>query len=371
MESLILAAEKMFEAKQTIDWDLGLSERVRKLYLQVSTLKNKENWESENVESKNLNSDSQDSQQTSSMLNEDEVNTMFINVFNIICSENDQISINNLEIFSQFISIGLELRRNDEINKVIEIGFQIVDSSQCEPTNHEILMNFYEVWSYAFNSTRNLDSAIKLLREVEQIFWKNFSEILFANVLEWWMKCKQDALAEEILNKYATTVDRNIRSNCTVASTLLRGYAKLGKTDKMIELFKQEFMFDPENKGSYKSIDVSTINVVFECWLKQEMIDYTEMIYSNYLEANQSIPSQTSLVLVKGFCKIRRVDKAVEFWKQLNKLNIHVDEAFYNSLANGCAKNLDNETALNAVSDALLNKIKINTSTFNATWTRE
>ena len=144
------------------------------------------------------------------------------------------------------------------------------------------------------------------------------------------------------------------------------GYAKLSKTDKMIELFKQEFMFDPENKGNYKSIDVSTINAVFECWLKQEMIHEIEMIYSNYLEANQNRPSQTASVLVKGLWKIRRVDKAVEFLKQLNKLNIHVDEAFYNSLVNGCAKNLDNETALNVVSDALLNKIKINTSTFNA-----
>lgn len=78
------------------------------------------------------------------------------------------------------------------------------------------------------------------------------------------MKCKQDALAEELVNEYTTTVDRNIRSNHTVASTLLRGYAKLGKTSKMIELFKQEFTFDSENKENYKVLDSLTLNALLD-----------------------------------------------------------------------------------------------------------
>lgn len=79
------------------------------------------------------------------------------------------------------------------------------------------------------------------------------------------MKCKQDALAEELVNEYTSSVDRNIRSNSTVASTLLRGYAKLVKTDKMMDLYKQEFLFDAENKENYKTPDILTLNAVLEC----------------------------------------------------------------------------------------------------------
>jgi|JI10StandDraft_1071094.scaffolds.fasta_scaffold767219_1 pentatricopeptide repeat protein len=79
------------------------------------------------------------------------------------------------------------------------------------------------------------------------------------------MKCKQDALAEELVSEYTTTVDRNIRNNDIVASTLLRGYAKLGKSDKMMEIFKREFMFDTDDKENYKTLDVTTLNAVLEC----------------------------------------------------------------------------------------------------------
>ena len=65
------------------------------------------------------------------------------------------------------------------------------------------------------------------------------------------------------------------------------------------------------------------------------MVDEAEQIYNNYLEANQSLDSQTASILVKGFCKNKRTDKAVEFWKQLDKLNVQADETFYNNLLNG------------------------------------
>jgi pentatricopeptide repeat protein len=69
------------------------------------------------------------------------------------------------------------------------------------------------------------------------------------------------------------------------------------------------------------------------------MTDEINLIYSNYIEANHCLTSQTASILVKGFCRIKRVDKAIEFWKQLDKLNIDVDDTFYNNMLNGCAKN--------------------------------
>lgn len=182
------------------------------------------------------------------------------------------------------------------------------------------------------------------------------------------MKCKQDALAEELVNDYTASVDANIRSNITVASTLLRGYAKLGKAEKMIDLFKREFVFDAddkENNLNYKALDVLTLNAVLECCFKQGMTDEANLVYNNYIQASESLTPQTASILVKGFCRIKQVDKAVQFWKQLNKLNIKVDDAFYNNLINGCSKNACIETALEVVTEALANNVKLNTSTLN------
>lgn len=76
------------------------------------------------------------------------------------------------------------MRQNDEVNKVIEIGFTIADNSQFNTHDGGILQHFFETCSSAFNTTRNLDAALKLLRKVEQMPEATFSETLFANVLE-------------------------------------------------------------------------------------------------------------------------------------------------------------------------------------------
>jgi hypothetical protein len=109
---------------------------------------------------------------------------MFENVYKRLCSENYQLNINHFSIISNFITVGLELRRNDEVNTVIEIGLKIAYETVYSHDDSLTIQSFFDVCASAFSTTRNLDSAIKLLRKVEQIQDATFSVMLFANVLE-------------------------------------------------------------------------------------------------------------------------------------------------------------------------------------------
>ena len=184
MESLIQAAEKMFESKQTTNFSPDFIESVHDL--KTYSMKSNLNKDSEELqeESSKLIQNSLENVSTSSLLNVDEVNTMFENVYKQLSSENEKLSIGHFAIISKLIKIGVELRRNEEVNKVIDTGLAIVDSLQYSPEDNLAVLKFFEVCAAAFNTTRNLDPAIKLLRKAEQIPGATFSVTLFANVLE-------------------------------------------------------------------------------------------------------------------------------------------------------------------------------------------
>lgn len=122
--------------------------------------------------------------QPSSQANEDELSQQFNNALKIFYSDNEQLSAADLPLLCDCISTAVDLRRNDDANKLIAIGYTLSDNDVTTTQASPEVVRFFDVCSAAFNLTRNLDEAIKLLRKVEQRPDVGFSVTLFAHVLE-------------------------------------------------------------------------------------------------------------------------------------------------------------------------------------------
>lgn len=95
------------------------------------------------------------------------------------------------------------------------------------------------------------------------------------------MKCKQDQLAQDLLDEYTSNVDRGIRRDTRIVSTLVRGYSKLGKLDQAIKLFAQKFGYDSEDKENAKVADPNTLHVLVESCVKKGLLTQAQQLFDN------------------------------------------------------------------------------------------
>lgn len=69
---------------------------------------------------------------------------------------------------------------------------------------------------------------------------------------------------------------------------------------------------------------------------------------------------------MKGLCKAKMLDKALQLWGRLRDLGVHRDDAFYNNLLGGCAKAGRVDTAFEVLGVALAESVSIPCATLNA-----
>jgi hypothetical protein len=164
MDSLIEAAKKNFEAKTPISTKIKLAMKVLKLYLFNKVISFGNQSLSEQPIMIHLGETVK--RIKSSQISKDPVLT---NILPMFYYENSLRPINNVVILSDFIEVALNLKMNNDVKKLIDIGLnshftineEFVSEEQADQKSA-----FFDLCSYAFNMTRNIDKAISLLRLV-------------------------------------------------------------------------------------------------------------------------------------------------------------------------------------------------------------
>lgn len=309
MDSLIEAAEKNFEAKTPLHHRTMLAMRVFKLHLFKKCLMTDEaGSQKQNLVScfshvlGNMKINLQSSELTSE-------NPIFTNALWTFYFENALNPIEDISVLSDFIRVALELKRNSDVKRLIEIGLNsqfVANELFADDYERTLKSEFFDLCSLAFNLTRNLDRALALLRKVEQREDMSFSITLFNNVIECCLKCKQEHVAEDLLNEYAENVDKHIRKNYHIVCTLITGYSKLGKVDKALELYTEDFNVQKgTDKENLKFLNTTALNALLEGCIKKNYIRDAEMIFNYHLQAEGIVDETSASSLVKGFCKAK------------------------------------------------------------------
>jgi pentatricopeptide repeat protein len=341
MDSLIEAAEKNFEAKTPLSSKTRLAMKVFKFYLfqKLAAFRSQDSPSQGVVDHlRSIVKQLKDNSDT----NEDPI---FANVLWAFYFENSLRPIEDVPLLIDLIDVSLSRKMNAEVKRIIEIGIntQIIKKEEfADEEERGKRSAFFDMCSYAFNLTRNMDKAIDLLRRVEQRSDMNFSISLFNNVIEWCMKCKQENTAESLMNEYAENVDKHIKKNYQILWTMITGYSKLWKVDKAFEIYCREFNDKIEvDKENLKFLNTPTLNALLECLVKKNYIRDAEDIFQYHLQASCVVDSTSASLMIKGFCKAKNIQKALELWKSLENYNIEADEQFYSHFLEGCAKNTD------------------------------
>lgn len=363
MDSLIEAAERNFEAKTPISTKTKLAMKVLKLYLFNKVMSFDKQTSPE--QSLMIYLGETIKQIKSLQVNEGPLLTNLLSVFYL---ENALRPANNVAVVSDFIEVALNLKMNTDVKKLIEIGmnshFIIIEDS----SNEDIVAQksaFFDLCSYAFNMTRNIDKAVSLLRKVEQREDVDFSISLFNNVIECCLKSKQEQVAESLLDEYTENVDTEIRHNPLIVCTLITGYSKLNKIDEAYEIYTQEFNVQ-KSVGTKKYLTSFALNALLEGCVRKGYTNDIESIFKYHSQEKGIVDISTISIMIKGYCKNKQMDKALELCNSLDNYNVEPDTMLFEYFLEGCAKNAAIDMAFDIFDIMQAKKIVVGSVSYNS-----
>ncbi|CAI2372013.1 unnamed protein product [Moneuplotes crassus] len=338
MNSLIEAAEKKFDTTLSSGSRIKVAMRVLKVALFKRVLTSQEGCQADNSVMKYL-------EDTVSGLGDscEQDQRVFINLLHVFYFENALRPTEDLTLLSGLIRATLKMKKNNDVKKLINIGLDKDFLTQENPDNEEetkLKSEFFETCSYAFNMTRNIDMATSLLRNVEQRSDMDFSLYLFNNIIECCMKCKKDHLAEGLLTEYTENVDSQIRSNHAILCTLITGYCKLNKVNEALGVYSSEFKTnDSDEETEKKYLTTSALNALLEGSVKIGNIAVAEFIFDHHAQAPGVIDISSVSILIKGYCNINSMEKAMALCDSIEKYAVEYDTLFFEYFLEGCANN--------------------------------
>jgi len=181
----------------------------------------------------------------------------------------------------------------------------------------------------AYGQACDIKSVLRLWDEmVEQRQQAN--AVTYGCMINACVRCGQTEKALEIFNEM-----KRFRKHCNTIlyTTLIKGYGNEKDLNHALSLFKE--MKDegvPYNTIAYNSI----IDVCIKCSAMQAAEDiFREMIA---IESSVQPDLITYSTLLKGYCQVGNLDKALHIAETIKAHGLKCDELVYNTLMDGCVK---------------------------------
>jgi pentatricopeptide repeat protein len=232
----------------------------------------------------------------------------------------------------------LQPEEADEIlfNALLDTHCRMKDSSGLETTlsrMHELNIEPSHVTLgilvKAYGQACDIKSVLRLWDEmVEQR--RQANAVTYGCMINACVRCGQTAKAVEIFNEMKV-----LRKHCNTIlyTTLIKGYGNEKDINSALALFremKEEGV--PYNTIAYNSI----IDVCIKC----SDLQVAEDIFREMLAPQSNVQPDliTYSTLLKGYCHVGNLDKALQVAETIKACGLKCDELVYNTLMDGCVK---------------------------------
>lgn len=317
MDSLIEAAEKTFEAKLPLTDKCKLAMKVIKLSLFKRVLSTQpENARDQYIiqMAKDVRSKIDENVQTQSKTNYDQINSMLSAVMWVFWHQHHTCSFDSLEVYTELISLTLKLKKNNEVSRLISLANNLLHTKHenLEGTESELVQNYLSLCSHVYNLTKNVEKAVEHLKYVDK-FWKPLLtvESLF-DIVECCMKTKKDTTAENIVKEYIEYFGCNPEHLANINYIMIKGFAKMGKFKKAVDVFLTQFDQQFEKKfDQVKYCDTRVLNDLIDFCVSNNKVNIAENLFKFHLNGENVVNEFTINTLVKGYCRSKQMDKAL------------------------------------------------------------
>jgi len=269
MDSLIEAADRTFETKLPLHDKCKLAMKVIKLSFFRRVLA----VQPDNARDQcllqmatNIRVKMDENVQFPSKDNAEHINEMLSDALWMLHMQNLLMPVNSLKAYQEFIFVSLKLKRNSDVNRLIDLTFKnelILSKVTIVRDSNEIL-DFYSLCSHAYNVSKNIERSIGLVKLINQKDSIMLTAEILNNAIECCMKCKKDALAEQLIKDYSPAFIDNPESRSVLNHIMIKGYAKIGKMDKALEIYLNQFKEKKNDQEPIKFLDTRVLNDMIE-----------------------------------------------------------------------------------------------------------
>jgi len=163
------------------------------------------------------------------------------------------------------------------------------------------------------------------------------------------------------LSKHGRTLEadelsKNVAADVITYSTLLHGYTEEENIPGILQTRRRI-----EEAGI--AMDVVMCNVLIKALFMMGAFEDVYALYKGMSEMNLVPNSVTYCTMIDGYCKVGRIDEALEVFDEFRKTSI-LSPACYNSIINGLCKNGMAEMAIDALLELDHSGLELNIGTF-------
>ncbi|KAK7303925.1 hypothetical protein RJT34_14845 [Clitoria ternatea] len=198
-----------------------------------------------------------------------------------------------------------------------------------------------------FGRIGDFNSMFRLFDEMEKSGISP-SVVTYNAVINGLAKCGRTSEADEL--------SKNIAADVITYSTLLHGYAEEENIPGILQTKRRL-----EEAGI--TMDVVMCNVLIKALFMMGAFEDVDALYRGMPEMDLVPNSVTYCTMIDGYCKVGRIEEALEVFDEFRKTSISSD-ACYNSIINGLCKKGMAEMAIEALFELNHKDLELDTATY-------
>jgi len=220
----------------------------------------------------------------------------------------------------------------------------------------------YAIMIRGYGNNHRLEDAFSVFNEMKSSGVEP-NEIIYGCLLNACIKCNK---IEKACDVYEDILKSNITMNLILYTTLIKGFTQIRNFKKAFEIYEK--MIKDDNFVA----NIISYNAILDCCVECEDWDMMTKIYEE-IKGNAMLKEDapqpdliTFSTVIKGFSRMRKVEKVLEIYEFLRKQDdFLLDEVIYNSILDGLLKASMYEEALKTYEDMKKNKIRRSNATFS------
>ncbi|CAD7967211.1 unnamed protein product [Amoebophrya sp. A25] len=189
----------------------------------------------------------------------------------------------------------------------------------------------------AYGQAGDIESVWREWQRMKEALTENANAVTFGCMLDACVKCGD---IEKALFVFQDIKRIGKHHNTILYTTLMKGYGMARNLDGAIGLFN-------EMKAEQVPVNTITFNSMIDVAVRAHDCGKAEELYQE-LEQTAGIEPDliTYSTLIKGFCQLGDLNKALHYMALLKGRGLYPDELVFNSLLDGCVKANDLSTGL-------------------------
>eukprot|EP00392_Amoebophrya_sp_AT5.2_P011108 g11183.t1 len=194
----------------------------------------------------------------------------------------------------------------------------------------------------AYGQAGDIDSVWREWLRLKESLHENANAVTFGCMLDACVKCGNNELSdiEKALFVFQDIKRIGKHHNTILYTTLMKGYGMARNLEGALMLFN-------EMKQERVAVNTITFNSMIDVAVRAHDCDKAEELYRELEQTHGIEPDLiTYSTLIKGFCQIGHLEKALTYMRHLRERGLSPDELVFNSLLDGCVKANDLQTGI-------------------------